>query len=70
MTQSKQKQIELIYKLDPSYLEKSEELEKMSMLEILNIKMEIKKVLKISAANNEEEEEEDYSLVKRIGCVN
>ena len=69
MTQSKTKQIELICKLDPSYEERREELEKMSMLDILNIKMELKKNLKNKKDDNEEDEEE-WSLVKRIGCLN
>ena len=68
MTQSKTKQIELICKLDPSYEERKEELEKMSMLDILNIKMELKKNLKNKKDINEDEEE--WSLVKRIGCIN
>lgn len=69
MTQSKTKQIELVCKLDPSYEERREELEKMSMLDILNIKMELKKNLKNKNDVNEEDEDE-WSLVKRIGCIN
>lgn len=41
----------------------------MSMLDILNIKMEMKKNLKNKKDVNEEDEEE-WSLVKRIGCLN
>ena len=69
MTQSKTKQIELICKLDPSYEEHREELGKMSMLDILNIKMDLKKNLKNKNDSNEEDDD-DWSLVKRIGCIN
>ena len=71
MTQTKKKQIELIYKLDPSYEDRSEELENMSMLDILNIKMKLKKNIKNRKDINEgDEEEEEWSLVTRIGCIN
>ena len=67
MTQSKTKQIDLICKLDPDYVEKIEEMEKMSMLEILNIKMKIKKYLK-DKIDDTVCDEDEWSLVRRIGC--
>lgn len=69
MTQSKTKQIELVCKLDPSYEDRREELSTMTMLEILNIKMNVKKNIKIKS-DNQESEDQERSLVYILGCVN
>ena len=69
MTQSKSKQIDILCTIDPSYEDRREELSKMSMLEVLNIKMDLKKNIK-NKTDIQESEDTEVSLVSRIGCVN
>jgi len=72
MTQSKLKQIDMICKLDENYENRREELLELTMLDILNIKMEIKKNLNKNRLDYSYDED-DYSsrhLVNRIGCEN
>jgi hypothetical protein len=70
MTHSKTKQIDIICKLDAGYEDKREELNNLTMLDILNIKMEIKKNLKNKSVESPSCEDDSWALVNRVGCEN
>ena len=71
MTQSKIKQIDIICGLDETYESRREELTKLTMLDILNIKMEIKKNLNNSRVESSfEDDHSTQHLANRLGCEN
>lgn len=69
MTRKKDKELDTLCKLDPKYEEQREELIKLTMLDILNLKMKVKKELKEQSECIRDDDEEDaWALVNRIGC--
>ena len=69
MTQSKIKQIDIICRLDETYESRREELTKLTMLDVLNIKMEIKKNLNKSRVESSfDDDHSTQCLANRLGC--